>query len=122
MILPDLAGAQRSGSTTTLNVCAGAPSDMVCVSAGSFSMGSAIGDADELPVHTVKISEFLIDKYEVSFGQYMKCVQSQKCGMPRYYPPLKARKVKAKVIRKLPKGKRKGKAKKTAPKAAHPRA
>jgi formylglycine-generating enzyme required for sulfatase activity len=105
VVLPELADAQNPGGGAASNVCAGAPSDMVCVTAGTFSMGSNIGDADELPVHTVTLSEFLIDKYEVSFGQYMQCVQAGKCGMPRYYPPLSQRRVvegSGKVISKLP--------------------
>ncbi len=106
-IVSPLADAQNPPATAS-NVCAGGPSDMVCVSAGTFTMGSAIGDADELPTHTVTVSEFLMDKYEVSFGQYMQCVSAGKCGVPRYYPPLKQRRVvktKTKVIGKLPKGK-----------------
>lgn len=42
---------------------------MVLIPAGSFSMGDAFnaeGDADELPVHTVSISSFYMDKYEVT--------------------------------------------------------
>ena len=98
-------------------VCAGAPSDMVCVPAGVFTMGSNIGDADEQPPHRVALSEFLIDKQEVTFGQYMQCVQAQKCGVPRYYPPLGQRKVigsVTSVIKRLP-ATRKGAPRPTAP-------
>jgi len=115
MLVPYVADAQSPAGA--VNVCAGAPSDMVCVSAGVFTMGSKIGDADEMPKHQVTLGEFLIDKYEVTFGQYMQCVQAQKCGVPRYYPPLKQRKVvgsKIKVIKKLP-AKGKGGARPTAP-------
>lgn len=106
-LLPSFADAQNPGGGIASNVCAGAPSDMVCVTAGTFTMGSNIGDADELPTHAVTLSEFLIDKHEVSFGQYMQCVQAGKCGMPRYYPPLKQRRVVGStVISKLPKKKR----------------
>jgi len=105
-LLPSFADAQNPGAGTASNVCAGGPSDMVCVTAGTFTMGSNIGDADELPTHSVTVSEFLIDKYEVSFGQYMQCVQVGKCGVPRYYPPLKQRRVvSSKVIGALPKKK-----------------
>ncbi len=102
-LLTPSADAQNPGPRVAASVCAGGPSDMVCVSAGTFKMGSNIGDADELPVHSVTLSEFLIDRYEVSFGQYMQCVQAGKCGMPRYYPPLSQRRVvSSKVISKLP--------------------
>jgi formylglycine-generating enzyme required for sulfatase activity len=44
---------------------------MALVAAGSFEMGNALsasndGDTDELPVHTVSVREFYMDKYEVS--------------------------------------------------------
>jgi len=104
VMLAPLADAQNPGVGAASNVCAGAPRDMVCVTAGTFTMGSNIGDADEMPTHSVTLSEFLIDKHEVSFGQYMQCVQAGKCGLPRYYPPLKQRRVvSTKVISKLPK-------------------
>ena len=39
--------------------------EMIAVPAGSFRMGSASGDADEQPVHEVRLDGFLIDRYEV---------------------------------------------------------
>jgi sulfatase modifying factor 1 len=44
-----------------------APPDMVLIPAGSFQMGDTFneGEADELPVHTVYVSVFYMDKYEV---------------------------------------------------------
>jgi formylglycine-generating enzyme required for sulfatase activity len=44
---------------------------MVLIPAGSFSMGNALsasgdGNSDELPVHTVNVSAFYMDKYEVT--------------------------------------------------------
>jgi formylglycine-generating enzyme required for sulfatase activity len=47
-------------------------SSMVVVSAGQFQMGDLVGrgDADEKPVHWVRIREFLLAKYEVTFDQY----------------------------------------------------
>jgi formylglycine-generating enzyme required for sulfatase activity len=113
VVLPRLADAQDPRPTGGGGVggvsCSSAPRDMVCVYGGTFSMGSTIGDADELPVHQVTVSTFLIDRHEVSFGQYMQCVQAQKCGMPRYYPPLKQRRAvdeRSKTIPRLPKGRR----------------
>ncbi len=41
-------------------------SDMVMVKGGSFKMGSASGRSDEMPVHEVKLTDFLICKYEVT--------------------------------------------------------
>ncbi|MFH2006379.1 MAG: SUMF1/EgtB/PvdO family nonheme iron enzyme [bacterium] len=117
VLVPYAADAQSPAGGGGANVCAGAPTDMVCVSAGTFTMGSKIGDADEMPTHQVTLSEFLIDKYEVTFGQYMQCVQAQKCGVPRYYPPLKQRKEvgsETSLIKRLP-GKGQGGARPTAP-------
>lgn len=44
------------------------PPDMVLVPAGSFQMGDSFGegDSDERPVHTVYVSTFYMDKYEVT--------------------------------------------------------
>ena len=47
------------------------PPNMALIPAGSFSMGNVLsasndGDTDELPVHTVSVSAFYMDKYEVS--------------------------------------------------------
>jgi formylglycine-generating enzyme required for sulfatase activity len=44
------------------------PSGMALIPAGSFQMGDALGDgySDELPVHTVYVSAFALDKYPVT--------------------------------------------------------
>ena len=47
------------------------PTNMALIPGGSFEMGNALsasndGDTDELPVHTVSVREFYMDKYEVS--------------------------------------------------------
>jgi len=44
--------------------------DMVLIPAGSFQMGDSFdeGDSDELPVHTVTVSAFYMDQYEVTKG------------------------------------------------------
>ena len=41
-------------------------SAVVLVKGGSFQMGSTGGKADELPVHAVKLKDYLISKYEVT--------------------------------------------------------
>jgi len=55
---------------------------MVLIPAGSFQMGSNDGDSDEKPVHTVNISEFWMDKYEVTNAEYKKCVDAGSCRAP----------------------------------------
>ncbi|MFZ4440039.1 MAG: SUMF1/EgtB/PvdO family nonheme iron enzyme [Syntrophales bacterium] len=43
------------------------PADMVLIPAGSFNMGDAVdGYSKEIPVHTVTLSAFYLDKYEVT--------------------------------------------------------
>ncbi|MGK0187757.1 MAG: sulfatase activating formylglycine-generating enzyme [Verrucomicrobiales bacterium] len=43
---------------------------MVRLAGGSFVMGNAGGDADEQPEHTVTVSAFAIDKFEVTHEQF----------------------------------------------------
>ena len=46
--------------------------DMVSLPGGEFMMGSDRGNADEAPAHKVKVSPFLIDKYEVTHELFTK--------------------------------------------------
>jgi len=55
---------------------------IVLIPAGSFQMGSEEGGSDEKPVHTVQISSFYMDKYEVTNGEYKKCVDAGYCRAP----------------------------------------
>ena len=62
---------------------------MILIKAGSFQMGSNSGNSYEKPVHRVTISQdFYIGKYEVTLGEYRKCVQDSTCRAPlddKYY-------------------------------------
>ncbi len=44
--------------------------EMVLIPSGEFSMGSEAGEADERPVHPVKVDSFYMDKYEVTQKAY----------------------------------------------------
>jgi len=58
---------------------------MVHVLAGEFLMGSKgdpDADNDEYPQHTVYVSDFWIDKTEVTNAQYRKCVEAGTCRAP----------------------------------------
>ena len=46
--------------------------EMVVIPAGSFAMGSTAGMPDETPVHTVQITSFWMDRYEVTQDQFHK--------------------------------------------------
>ncbi len=69
-----------------------APGEMVTVSAGSFQMGCDPAHnagytcaADELPLHSITLSAYQIDKYEVTNAQYAYCVSQGWCTAPADY-------------------------------------
>jgi formylglycine-generating enzyme required for sulfatase activity len=64
----------QQGHEKAVSVSSPDPS-MVLVPAGEFTMGSSTGDADERPPHQVYLDSFLIDKYEVSVGEYATFLQ-----------------------------------------------
>ena len=45
---------------------------MISLSSGEFLMGSDKGNADETPAHKVRVSAFLIDKFEVTHEMFTK--------------------------------------------------
>jgi formylglycine-generating enzyme required for sulfatase activity len=51
--------------------------DMVLVPGGTFEMGDVFGEGgkNEQPVHTVRLSDFLIGRYEVTVGQFREFVE-----------------------------------------------
>ena len=74
--------ARRVATTNKVPAAAaGCPSDMVHVTGGTFSMGSpaGVGDEDEHPQHPVTLTEYCIDKTEVTVAAYTQCVGSGKC-------------------------------------------
>lgn len=53
--------------------------DMVALDGGVFQMGNKIGEPDEVPQHKVTIAPFLLDKTEVTLGNYSRCVDARVC-------------------------------------------
>ncbi len=57
---------------------------VVSVPAGEFEMGSAEGESNEQPVHTVALDAFWIDQTEVTNAQYALCVADGVCDEAEY--------------------------------------
>jgi len=49
---------------------------MVLIPGGYFNMGSADGKDDEKPVHRVYVSDFYMDKYEVTVAQFIQFIDA----------------------------------------------
>jgi len=52
---------------------------MAMIEGGTFEMGWKNGEPDEFPSHKVALSPFLMDKVEVTVGDYARCVDARVC-------------------------------------------
>ena len=72
--------------------CDSSLDDMVYVPGGTFRMGAPANStgaaADEQPIHTVELSAYYIDRYEVSREQYGNCVLAGSCSVLEFGCPL----------------------------------
>jgi formylglycine-generating enzyme required for sulfatase activity len=63
---------------TNAAICEDCP-EMVAVEGGTFQMGNPAGSSTEKPPHDRTVASFLIGRYEISIGQWRKCVAVEKC-------------------------------------------
>ena len=68
----------------------GAP--MVMITSGSFIMGDDNGEPDERPARKVIVDTFWMDKFEVTYEHYERCVAAGKCREPENYSEVKNKK------------------------------
>lgn len=79
---PDLPGKPPAYSVLENSIIRDADGmEMVYVPAGSFEMGSD-AYSSELPVHTVTLDAYWIDRTEVTNGMYAHCVNAWSCQAP----------------------------------------
>ncbi len=57
--------------------------EMLLVEAGTFFMGKDVSEVDERPAHIVSLSDYYIDKYEVTNADYKVCVDELACALPK---------------------------------------
>ncbi|MBN1149544.1 MAG: SUMF1/EgtB/PvdO family nonheme iron enzyme [Anaerolineales bacterium] len=55
---------------------------MALVAAGPFQMGGQWGAQDEMPLHTITLDAYYMDKYEVTNARYAECVEAGACAAP----------------------------------------
>ncbi len=101
-VIASLACAPREAKKEEAKKKEAAPEGMVLVPAGEFTMGMDADEAlkecrkylddckrkwftNEEPVHQVYLDAFYIDKYEVTQGEYDKCVAAGKCEANEKY-------------------------------------
>ena len=70
-----LGGCQKQKDSAEVSQ-AEAPTGMLWIPGGEFSMGSEGGQPNETPVHTVRVSGFWMDETEVTNAQFREFVEA----------------------------------------------
>ncbi|HEV2914176.1 MAG TPA: SUMF1/EgtB/PvdO family nonheme iron enzyme [Pyrinomonadaceae bacterium] len=60
--------------------------EMIAIPGGTFQMGRSDGPAQEAPAHSVTVSDFLMDKTEVTNAEYAEFVNETKRTPPSHWP------------------------------------
>lgn len=60
------------------------PPGMILIPYGEFTMGSDKGSPNETPVHKVFLKSYYIDKYEVSWADFLKYIKAESRPKPFY--------------------------------------
>jgi formylglycine-generating enzyme required for sulfatase activity len=68
----DKPATSKSDSAGPAEIITKSGIEMISLPGGEFTMGSAQGNPDEAPAHQVKVSPFLIDKFEVTQEMFAK--------------------------------------------------
>ncbi|MEY2411172.1 MAG: hypothetical protein QOF48_3842 [Verrucomicrobiota bacterium] len=69
---PATPSSSRSDGTRGISIVTSSGVEMVQLPDGEFTMGSEMGEADEAPLHKVRVSAFQIDKFEVTHELFKK--------------------------------------------------
>jgi len=65
-------GSAKQGPATPFDAVTQSGVEMVYLPGGEFMMGTSQGNADEAPVHKVKLGAFMMDKYPVTHEMFTK--------------------------------------------------
>lgn len=57
----------------------------ICIPNGSFTMGSILGTEDEMPVHTVYLTQYHISQYPITNQQYRPFISAGGYDNPKYW-------------------------------------
>jgi len=73
---PTTAPTQAAATTAPTQAAPVASGEMIAIKGGAFQMGSAQGDPDERPPHEVTVSDFQMDRFEVTNTLFDAFVQA----------------------------------------------